>query len=132
MFNLTFLTTIIISSFVICLIYLIYGMVKAFTVYSKDENKSFIVSLIALIVFIISLMIYSTITDDGEYYLGAEKYAQKDNEIIFTTDQGFYKWESFYFSEDKYPDTTYLLTMYDNGTKDTKDDIISVVWESKN
>ena len=129
--NLTFLAVLVFISFTISIVFLINGMVEEF-VYYNNANKSFGISIILFVIFVISLMIYSTKVDNGEYYLEAEKYTQKDNEIIFTTDQGFYKWKSFYFSEDKYPDTTYLLTMYDNGTKDTKDDIISVVWESKN
>ena len=62
------------------------------------------------------------------YYLEAEKYAQENNEVIFTTDQGLYNWTA----SEEYPESIYLLTMDDKGTKDTKDDEIVVVWESKN
>ena len=126
--NLTFLAVLVFISFTISIVFLINGMVEEF-VYYNNANKSFGISIILFIIFVISLMIYSTKVDNGEYYLEAEKYTQKDNEIIFTTEQGFYKWESS--SNEEYPETIYLLTMYDNKTKDTKDDIISVVWESK-
>ena len=126
--NLTFLAVLVFISFTISIVFLINGMVEEF-VYYNNANKSFGISIILFVIFVIRLMIYSTKVDNGEYYLEAEKYTQKDNEIIFTTEQGFYKWESS--SNEEYPETIYLLTMYDNKTKDTKDDIISVVWESK-
>lgn len=62
-------------------------------------------------------------TAETTYYLEAEVLACSDNETVFTSDQGYYTTGGVYPD-----DRPYLLTMLTNGTRDTSDDEVAVVW----
>ena len=62
-------------------------------------------------------------TAETTYYLEAEVLACSDSKTVFTSNQGYYTADGIYPD-----DRPYLLTMLTNGTVDTSDDEIAVVW----
>lgn len=75
-----------------------------------------------------------TEVEPNVYFVYAEKTAEKDGVITFTTvnlkDNQFYTWVSEYGTE--YPDVPYMLTMDSKGTATLEDDEILVVWANNN
>ena len=75
-----------------------------------------------------------TEVEPNVYFVYAEKNAEKDGVVTFTTvnlkDNQFYTWVNEYGTE--YPDVPYMLTMDSKGTATLKDDEILVVWANHN
>lgn len=126
----------------IILVVVFFAILMAGILYCEYDNPKFlwIFSVIWALAFMTMVLVFTgmkspvttpeTEVEPNVYFVYAEKTAEKDRVVTFTTvnlkDNQFYTWVNEYGTE--YPDVPYMLTMDSKGTATLKDDEILVVW----
>ena len=126
----------------IILVVVFFAILMAGVLYCEYDNPKllWIFSVIWALAFMMMVLVFtgmkSPVTtpeidvEPNVYFVYAEKTAEKDGVVTFTTvnlkDNQFYTWVNEYGIE--YPDVPYMLTMDSKGTATLKDDEILVVW----
>ena len=124
----------------------IFAILMAGVLYCEYDNPKFlwIFSVIWALAFMMMVLVFTGMTqpvttpqtevEPNVYFVYAEKTAEKDGVVTFTTvnlkDNQFYTWVNEYGTE--YPDVPYMLTMDSKGTATLEDDEILVVWANNN
>lgn len=130
----------------IILVVVFFAILIAGVLYCEYGNPKFlwIFSIIWALAFMMMVLVFTGMTqpvttpatevEPNVYFVYAEKTAEKDGVVTFTTvnlkDNQSYTWVSEYGTE--YPDIPYMLTMDSKGTATLKDDEILVVWANNN
>ena len=120
----------------------IFAILMAGVLYCEYDNPKFlwIFSVIWALAFMTMVLVFTgmkspvttpeTEVEPNVYFVYAEKTAEKDGVVTFTTvnlkDNQFYTWVNEYGND--YPDVPYMLTMDSKGTATLEDDEILVVW----
>ena len=126
----------------IILVVVFFAILMAGVLYCEYDNPKllWIFSVIWALAFMMMVLVFTgmkssvttpeTEVEPNVYFVYAEKTAEKDGVVTFTTvnlkDNQFYTWVNEYGTE--YPDVPYMLTMDSKGTATLKDDEILVVW----
>ena len=126
----------------IILVVVFFAILMVGVLYCEYDNPKFlwIFSVIWALAFMMMVLVFTGMTqpvttpqtevEPNVYFVYAEKTAEKDGVVTFTTvnlkDNQFYTWVNEYGTE--YPDVPYMLTMDSKGTATLKDDEILVVW----
>ena len=126
----------------IILVVVFFAILMAGVLYCEYDNPKllWIFSVIWALAFMMMVLVFTgmkspvttpeTEVEPNVYFVYAEKTAEKDGVVTFTTvnlkDNQFYTWVNEYGTE--YPDVPYMLTMDSKGTTTLKDDEILVVW----
>ena len=126
----------------IILVVVFFAILMAGVLYCEYDNPKllWIFSVIWALAFMMIVQVFTgmktpvttpeTEVEPNVYFVYAEKTAEKDGVVTFTTvnlkDNQFYTWVNEYGTE--YPDVPYMHTMDSKGTATLKDDEILVVW----
>ena len=126
----------------IILVVVFFAILMAGILYCEYDNPKFlwIFSVIWALAFMTMVLVFTgmkspvttpeTEVEPNVYFVYAEKTAEKDGVVTFTTvnlkDNRFYTWVNEYGND--YPDVPYMLTMDSKGTATLEDDEILVVW----
>ena len=126
----------------IILVVVFFAILMVGVLYCEYDNPKFlwIFSVMWALAFMMMVLVFTGMTqpvttpqtevEPNVYFVYAEKTAEKDGVVTFTTvnlkDNQFYTWVNEYGTE--YPDVPYMLTMDSKGTATLKDDEILVVW----
>ena len=126
----------------IILVVVFFAILMVGVLYCEYDNPKllWIFSVIWALAFMMMVLVFTgmkspvttpeTEVEPNVYFVYAEKTAEKDGVVTFTTvnlkDNQFYTWVNEYGTE--YPDVPYMLTMDSKGTATLKDDEILVVW----
>ena len=126
----------------IILVVVFFAILMAGVLYCEYDNPKllWIFSVIWALAFMTMVLVFTgmkspvttpeTEVEPNVYFVYAEKTAEKDGVVTFTTvnlkDNRFYTWVNEYGND--YPDVPYMLTMDSKGTATLEDDEILVVW----
>lgn len=118
--------------FMVAIAFVVFNIFKLITNAESHKNQSRLELMLFTVVILFTLFVTEahiiyTHNHEDYYYLPAEILMEGNNHVCFTTDNGTYIVDKSNLDKN----TEYLLTMFNNGTDQKSDDVVSAIWEVK-